>query len=220
MKIRCFLARYFMALLALVSAILCILHAHRHKLMPPPSSPPAIGGNYSAGSPTAPPAIGSGYSAGSPTAPRAIGGNYSAGTPSAPPAVIGNHTPAAGLDLELSGNVFPDVTGRLLPREEFIEGKIAYSTGGFDSSGDGKAVYVDWTEAGGGKWRVTYYFNGVLNSAASFESTEDVATPAEVDTWTPVGTATGTLRAGGHPVPPACSSNYTPGSPSAPPAIS
>lgn len=243
MKIRCFLARYFMALLALVSAILCILHAHRHKLMPPPSSPPAIGGNYSAGTPTAPPAIGSGYSAGTPTAPRPIAGNWSAGSPSAPPAIRGGAAnPAQWMVLYHEAPGIP--TGRFAPLGTsaslgavwVMESDIGSVS--LNESGELRGSGTVWVQRDGGlfAWSMERSANWASASPDVFfvQSAGDASrattpTPVDVDAggwndvvndWDPEQEAGFTLDFEGLASPPACSTNYTPGTPSAPPAIS
>ena len=56
----------------------------------PPSAPPSVTGNFSAGTPTAPGAATGSFSAGTPTAPGAASGSFSAGTPTAPGAASGS----------------------------------------------------------------------------------------------------------------------------------
>jgi hypothetical protein len=56
----------------------------------PPTAPPSVTGDFSAGTPTAPGAASGSFSAGTPTAPGAASGSFSAGTPTAPGAATGN----------------------------------------------------------------------------------------------------------------------------------
>lgn len=186
--------------------------------MPPPSSPPAIGSNYTPGTPTAPPAIGGGYTPGSPTAPRAIQGNHTPGTPTAPPPVRTSWARTIRVTGTLTTDgvtplVFPD----LLPAGE-REGLPCWTdTGEHPDTGSGNDYELSKQF---GSWLLRKINGGTV---FGFSDNNEYTDPLAVPVWIPIEfTETGTPVLSYIPpaAPPAIRSGYTPGTPSAPPAIS
>ncbi len=230
-KLRCLLRRYFAALLALVTAILCILH-HRQRdtTMPPPSNPPAITGSYSSGTPTSPPAVTPGYAAGTPSAPPEVAEDYLGGTD----VLVLDYQDA--IDDMPSGRFVPLGTSSSLGAAWVYEndaGSVALTEGGELTGGGTVWVQRDgglfsWSMEHSNDWATespTVY----LQQTAGDASRATTPTPADVDPggWLdvindvdPEADSDFSLELDRPASPPACTSSYTPGTPSAPPAIS
>jgi hypothetical protein len=196
-----------------------------------PAAPGAATGSYSAGTPTAPGAASANFSAGTPTAPGAASANFSAGTPTAPGAVTpGYQAPVAGY--QVSGTISPAVNLFIAEAEPFHLNSLGYLVGNDPPEGLWSAAIRE-----GGIWSY-YVFNGLETSQGwTADGAGGEATPDLVLSWSPQGVEEGEpvfTPARGQVWPPlistapdlqpeaplAISAAFSPGSPTAPGAVS
>lgn len=142
-------------------------------------------------------------------------------TPASPPGAPGTIDLNIPVGYIISGVTSPLAMNGTVYEAGEVDGKMSYSTdGALSAPVSGDWVSITWTDAGSGFWGIALTEDGVAYLSGGFISTSDTATP-DLATFTPQGTATGTLLlTSTGPGSPGVIPNSPAGAPGAPATIS